>query len=336
MKVSIELDIEPHEVDLATELINALRQLTDHVRVRSKGGEVAPLQTPAAAQHAPPRPAGPQANGPPGFYEEPAKAPAPAIPAGFNPAPQRPHVVGPPPPAAPRPPAPPPAPPPPAPAPPQQLDRGQIMEGIKQMLRMLEDPDKLPDVTSSMEQLLKSGVMGSPDDALLTLLEAFSNMVFDPEHVQEGKSVVPYMSLLPRLPDEPYPFKTKMRDALIPKVLKHLTAKRAVAVDRTEFFAHAEAFASLVQLDFVSIPGAVQTIITLLKKPENRCAAVTMLGKTVEMCYLQLGQRCAPADLAKLQAALTAVSEPLFDYDKQYICEFMGWAQPGAAPAPAQ
>lgn len=33
--------------------------------------------------------------------------------------------------------------------------------------------------------------------------------------------------------------------------------------------------------------GAVQTIITLLKKPENRCAAVTMLGKTVEMCYLQ-------------------------------------------------
>ena len=33
--------------------------------------------------------------------------------------------------------------------------------------------------------------------------------------------------------------------------------------------------------------GAVQTIITLLKKPENRCAAVTMLGKTVEMCYSQ-------------------------------------------------
>ena len=31
----------------------------------------------------------------------------------------------------------------------------------------------------------------------------------------------------------------------------------------------------------------MQTIITLLRKPENRCAAVTMLGKTVEMCYLQ-------------------------------------------------
>ena len=64
------------------------------------------------------------------------------------------------------------------------------------------------------------------------------------------------MSLLPRLPDEPFQFKTKMRDALIPRVLKHLTAKRAVAVDRTEFFAHAEAFAALVQMEFVSIPGA--------------------------------------------------------------------------------
>lgn len=63
------------------------------------------------------------------------------------------------------------------------------------------------------------------------------------------------MNLLPKLPDAPWPFKTKMRDQLIPRVLKHLTAKRPVAVDRTEFFAHAEAFAALVQLEFVSIPG---------------------------------------------------------------------------------
>lgn len=45
----------------------------------------------------------------------------------------------------------------------------------------------------------------------------------------------------------------------------------------------------------------------------------------------QLGQRCGQADLAKLQAQLAAVTEPLFDYDKQYICEFMGWSQPAAA-----
>ena len=55
------------------------------------------------------------------------------------------------------------------------------------------------------------------------------------------------------------------------------------------------------------------------------CCALTRHGPA------QLGQRCGQADLAKLRAALTAVTEPLFDYDKQYICEFMGWGQPGAA-----
>ena len=61
------------------------------------------------------------------------------------------------------------------------------------------------------------------------------------------------MNLLPTLPE---PYRTRMRDAVIPRVLKHLTLKRPVAVDRTEFFAHAEAFAALVQLECVSIPGA--------------------------------------------------------------------------------
>ena len=54
-------------------------------------------------------------------------------------------------------------------------------------------------------------------------------------------------------------------------------------------------------------------------------------GVLIRHAAAQLGQRCGQADLAKLQAALQAVTEPLFDYDKQYICEFMGWGQPAAA-----
>ena len=50
----------------------------------------------------------------------------------------------------------------------------------------------------------------------------------------------------------------------------------------------AEAFAALVLMDFVSIAGATQTIVTLLKKPDNRCAAITMLGKTIELCSDQV------------------------------------------------
>ena len=40
------------------------------------------------------------------------------------------------------------------------------------------------------------------------------------------------------------------------KVLKHLTVKRPVEASRMDFFAHAEAFAALVNLEFVSINGA--------------------------------------------------------------------------------
>jgi hypothetical protein len=46
-----------------------------------------------------------------------------------------------------------------------------------------------------------------------------------------------------------------MRDLLIPKVLKQLTTKRPVEANRMEFFAHAEAFAALVKMEFVSISG---------------------------------------------------------------------------------
>ena len=52
----------------------------------------------------------------------------------------------------------------------------------------------------------------------------------------------------------------------------------------------AEAFAAMVLIDFVTIKGAAQTIMTLLKKPDNRCAAITMLGKTIELCHDQV--RC--------------------------------------------
>lgn len=40
------------------------------------------------------------------------------------------------------------------------------------------------------------------------------------------------------------------------QVLSHLTKKRPVGADRTQFFAHAEAFAVLVNIEFVSIDGA--------------------------------------------------------------------------------
>jgi hypothetical protein len=103
---------------------------------------------------------------------------------------------------------------------------------------------------------------------------------------------------------------SQLRDKLVPHVVKVLTAKRPLECNRMEFFAYAEAFAALVpwslyvigsspsnfpgfqvKLEYVHISGAVTTIITLLPKPETRCAAITMLGKTVELCLPQLREK---------------------------------------------
>lgn len=64
-----------------------------------------------------------------------------------------------------------------------------------------------------------------------------------------------------------------------------------VAVTRTAFrdqrcgTLQAEAFATLVQMESLTIQGAVKTITALLKYPEKRVAAITMMGKTAELCY---------------------------------------------------
>ncbi|GJP31688.1 hypothetical protein CLOM_g14742 [Closterium sp. NIES-68] len=131
------------------------------------------------------------------------------------------------------------------------------------------------------------------------------------------------MRLVPRLPDGA---KIKMRDTLIPKILKFLTIKRSPDASRAEFFVHAEAFAALVHLEFVSIQGAVTTILTLLRKPDNRCAAVTMLGKTVELCTPQLVAQGDPGKMGELRAAVMGLQEEAFRYDVNYVRDSLGWS----------
>ncbi|CAI5514425.1 unnamed protein product [Closterium sp. Naga37s-1] len=145
-------------------------------------------------------------------------------------------------------------------------------------------------------------------------------------------SVVPFMRLVPRLPDVA---KVKMRDTLIPKILKFLTIKRQPDASRAEFFVHAEAFAALVHLEFVSIQGAVTTILTLLRKPDNRCAAVTMLGKTVELCAPQLVAQGDPGKMEELRKAVLGLKEEAFRYDVNYVRGSLGWSDNPITTSPA-
>eukprot|EP00850_Spirogloea_muscicola_P000421 SM000002S05501 [mRNA] locus=s2:100972:102072:- [translate_table: standard] len=109
------------------------------------------------------------------------------------------------------------------------------------------------------------------------------------------------------------------------QVLTHLTLKRSTS--RMEVFAHAEAFAAVIDIGVINIAGAVTTILALLRKPENRCAAITMLGKTVELCLQQLTNQCNPELLAELATMLRAITEDVFQCNVTYIEESMGWTR---------
>ena len=144
---------------------------------------------------------------------------------------------------------------------------------------------------------------------ILIFLNSFFDLFFSLASTGAAPGALLYVFLLSRLTEQ---YRFKLRDLLVPAILKFLTIKRPIESDRREFFAYAEAFASLVKLEFVSITGAVTTITTLLQQPDTRCAAVTMLGKTVELCLTQLAAKSDPTQLSAMRAALANVTDDAF------------------------
>lgn len=193
------------------------------------------------------------------------------------------------------------------------------------MIRSVEDDDG-KDLEEVAVRIQRSFEDHGDEQLLWDFFEAFSAVVLEGDLVRKEKPVAPFVYLLSRIPE---PFKTRARDALIQKILKFLTIKRPADCVRAEFFAHAEAFAALVKLEFVSIKGAITTINTLLKKDDNRCAALTMLGKTVELCLDILTEKCEKGVLRELQMTLESITDPAFEYDIAYIRENMSWQDGG-------
>lgn len=104
-----------------------------------------------------------------------------------------------------------------------------------------------------------------------------------------------------------------------------------------------------VKLQYIAVTAAVSTVIAMLHKPETTSAAITMLGKTVELCAPVLKERCDPNKLNELRTALLKVTassssrltcveitDDIFRYDITYIEENLAFNRAGAlAPAPA-
>ncbi|KAG2427778.1 hypothetical protein HXX76_012103 [Chlamydomonas incerta] len=273
MKITIELEIQPDEVGLASELLSTLRTLTDHVTVKPTGS--APAVNGAA----------------PGPVAPAAPAPAPvAAPAATAAAPAA------------------------ATAAPPPLPQG-VPQAFTTIVPRLGNPaTQLQAIADAVATL--SGAGEQTDKAIEDLVEALDAQVFQsPEVIGNPAGVLPYMALYPRLPADLQP---RLRDKLVPRVLKALTRKRPINADRTQFFLYADAFATLVKFEAVAMPGAVQTLQRLLDKPDNRCAGITMLGKTVEYCGEQL-LKAPEATLGALWRAMEGCTEEAFRYDLQYI-----------------
>ena len=171
------------------------------------------------------------------------------------------------------------------------------------------------------------------------LVAAACTLLNDPQIGQRLEertaSVGPVVALGGLLPE---PLRKAYFSDLALHVIKGLNTPRPLGAGRHSVFALAEVIARLIDVGHLPIAGAVATICRLLATPEKRVAAVTMLGKTVEVCFMQLSERCDAASLAQLYASLRQLREPEFQYDVEYVCECMGWKNNppvAAAPAPA-
>ncbi|GLC53937.1 hypothetical protein PLESTB_000889600 [Pleodorina starrii] len=339
MKISIEVEIQPDEVGLATELLSTLRTLTDHVKVVMPGAGALPASAaPAALQPAtiPPAPATAPAPAAPAMpngtapYQSarPVTAPAPQVPPQQQPLQQQqaPAPAPPAPQAAPAPPAPAPvAPPPVAPPPPQAHP-----QPFSVTVPALANPATQEQATADIVAALRA----APDmtQAAEDLAAAFEQHVFTNQEVfGSPPGVVQHMTLFQRLPEDVLP---KARQKIMAKVLATLNTKRPIDANRLSFFGHADAFASLVKMEAVPMDGAVQTVTRLLNNAGMRCAAVTMLGKIVEYCREQL-LRVPEEHLRALWRGLELVKEEALQYDMQYILGSLHSMAPQAAQQPA-
>ena len=177
--------------------------------------------------------------------------------------------------------------------------------------------------------------------AATALVQAVCTILNDPmigQRMEDGTaSVAPFANVAVHLPAS---LRKEYTRQLCERVMADLSQKRAKGTPRVHVFALAEVFARLVELGELPIAGAVHSIVRLLRNPEKRMAAVTMLGKTVEVCFSSLTERCDRSAMDSLRDELANMTDPEYAYDVSYVYEslggLLGWGvQPTMKPAAA-
>ncbi|KAA8496080.1 hypothetical protein FVE85_2235 [Porphyridium purpureum] len=142
------------------------------------------------------------------------------------------------------------------------------------------------------------------------------------ERLEKDRSILPIIQLVLTLDDEAC---EQLKEKCLRSALAEFSVAREPHCNRADFFAHAEVFAALIHTRLIHVDLAMQTICALIAIPGNRCAALTALGKSVELCGELLSDECKAESLLGLRDALADAKEEEFIYDVQYVTENLQW-----------
>uniref|UniRef100_A0A7S0ZLJ4 Uncharacterized protein n=1 Tax=Timspurckia oligopyrenoides TaxID=708627 RepID=A0A7S0ZLJ4_9RHOD len=158
------------------------------------------------------------------------------------------------------------------------------------------------------------------------LEDAFLDALFDPallnERLAKQCGVMAVVEILCMLDQAS---QVTIKEHALKTILSQLNIPRSANGNRLEFFAYAEAFAAFCWFGIVPIRAAMKSIISLLVDPRKRSAAITTLGKTVELCLEMIVSQVDPPQLAELKQVLQRIHEPEYQYDLEYIQENLSW-----------
>ncbi|KAA8491376.1 hypothetical protein FVE85_7797 [Porphyridium purpureum] len=195
---------------------------------------------------------------------------------------------------------------------PQQSASGRLHDDLRRVILQLASVEE---VTSMVNGMLASQAVGASE-----LEAAFRGVLFSDAEVgaraDRNLTILPLIDVLCGIERG---VQTQLKESLLRTCLNELSKDRAIDVDRFEIFAYADCFASFCFFGVVPLSAAIKTCLSMLQYTQRRSAAVTSLGKIVELCGDTIVQQLDAALMQQLLSTMHGIQDPELAYDVEYI-----------------
>lgn len=156
-------------------------------------------------------------------------------------------------------------------------------------------------------------------------VEVICALFFSELRMERGSETYRYTTLLRMLPDS---MRGVVKDSVVQMALHILATPRRLDADRAPLIPVCETVAWLVKTELLAASSAILACSHLLRDDSTRCAAITCLGKLVEVAFEQIAESCGERELDELRTSLAGAQNDCFAYDVEYIAEPFGWSAP--------